>query len=109
MTMRPTMPSRMPLFLVTLFSAVLLGPLSAQSPNTASLTVVVVDQNGGVLKDAKISVRNTATGAARESVSGTDGSATTAALPLTGTYTVMVSKQGFGDKQVNGIALRSGE
>lgn len=81
----------------------------AQSPNTASMVVVVVDQTGAVVKDAHVTVLNAATGALREAVSGSDGSATIAALPLTGTYNVSVSKQGFGTEERNDIALRSGE
>ncbi len=52
------------------------APVAAQSPNTASMIVVVVDQTGAVVKDAKVSVVNTATGAVRDAVSGSDGSAT---------------------------------
>jgi hypothetical protein len=81
----------------------------AQSPNTASVIVIVVDQTGAGIKDAKVSVMNTATGAARESVAGSDGSATIPALSLTGTYTVAVSKEGFGSEELKDIALRSGE
>ena len=81
----------------------------AQSPNTATMIVVVVDQTGAVVKDAKVSVVNTATGAAREAVSGSDGSATIPALSLTGTYTVSVSKAGFGNEELKDITLRSGE
>ena len=51
------------------------------------MIVVVTDQTGAVVKDAKVSVVNTATGAVREAVSGSDGSATIPALSLTGTYT----------------------
>ena len=83
--------------------------VAAQSPNTASVIVVVVDQTGAGVKDAKVSVVNTATGAVRESVSGSDGSATIPALSLTGTYTVGVSKAGFGNEELKDIALRSGE
>src|SRR5262245_25085439 len=78
----------------------------AQSPNTASLIVVVADQNGAVVKDAKVSVQNAATGAAREADSGTDGIATISALPINGTYTVSVSREGFGSEQREGITLR---
>src|SRR5437868_15325313 len=81
----------------------------AQSPNTATLIVVVVDQNGAVVRDAKVSVVNTATGAVREAVSGSDGSATIPALALMGTYMVVVSKEGFGNEELKDIALRSGE
>jgi Carboxypeptidase regulatory-like domain/PEP-CTERM motif len=73
------------------------APVSAQSPNTATMIVVVVDQTGAVVKDAKVSVANTATAAGREAVSGSDGSAIFPALSLTGTYTVVVSKAGFGE------------
>jgi hypothetical protein len=50
------------------------------------MMVVVNDQNGAVIRDARVSVVNTATGASREAVSGDDGVATFAALSLTGTY-----------------------
>jgi hypothetical protein len=85
------------------------APLAAQSPNTATLIVDVFDQSGAVVKDAKVSVVNTATGAAREVVSGRDGIATIPALSLTGTYTVTVSKEGFGNEERKDIMLRSGE
>ena len=88
----------------------LLAALAApQSPNTATLMVVVVDQSGAVVADAKVSVVNAATGAAREAQSGSDGSVAISALSLTGTYTVTVSKKGFGDESVKDIALRSSE
>src|SRR6185369_15640963 len=81
----------------------------AQSPNTASMVVVVEDQNDAIVKDAKISVVNNATGAAREVTTGSDGSATIPGLSLTVTYTVSVSKDGFAAEQRKEITLRSGE
>lgn len=83
--------------------------LTAQSPNTATMIVTVVDQTGSVVKDARVSVVNTSTGAVREAVSGSEGSATIPALSLTGSYTVGVSKQGFGSEERKDITLRSGE
>ena len=77
----------------------------AQSPNNASIVVLVTDQTGAVVKDAKVSVTNNQTGAVREATSGADGSATFPALSLTGTYTVGVSKPGFGDEARNDITL----
>jgi hypothetical protein len=108
MKMTTKNPLRLPLLLLALF-ALLAVTVAAQSPNTASMIVVVVDQTGAVVQDAKVSVLNTATGGAREAVSGSDGSATVQALPLTGTYTVSVSKQGFGNEELKDISLRSGE
>jgi hypothetical protein len=86
-----------------------LNSTAAQSPNTASMIVVVSDQTGAVIPNAKVSVLNTATGAVREVLSGTDGSATIPALALTGTYTVIVSKEGFSVEELSDIKLRSGE
>jgi hypothetical protein len=89
----------------------LLGAITApaQSPNTASMIVVVVDQNGAVVKDAKVSVVNTATGAVRDAVSGDDGNATIAALSVTGGYQVTVAMTGFTTEDVTGLTLRAGE
>jgi hypothetical protein len=81
----------------------------AQSPNTATMIVVVNDQNGAVVTDARVSVVNTATGASREAVSGTDGAATFPALSLTGKYKVTVSREGFGNEERDALTLRSGE
>ena len=89
--------------------ALIAAPVAAQSPNTATMIVVVVDQAGAVVKDANVWVVNTATGAEREAVTGSDGSVTIQALSLTGTYTVSVSKEGFGNEERKDIALRSGE
>jgi hypothetical protein len=83
--------------------------VAAQSPNTATMIVVVNDQTGAVITDATVTVLNTATGASREVISGTDGTATFPALSLTGTYKVTVSRQGFGNEEREGLTLRSGE
>jgi hypothetical protein len=104
--------------LVRVCSAVLLGtlatlslsaPAMAQTPNTSGIVVLVVDQTGAVVGDAKVTVVNSATAAAREVMSGADGTASIAALSLTGTYTVVVSKTGFSDESVANLALRAGE
>jgi hypothetical protein len=95
--------------LFTALFASVVFPLTAQSPNTSSVTVVVVDQSEAAVKDARISVTNNATGVKREGMSDAGGSVAFAALPLTGTYTVQVSKSGFADGRAKDIALRSGE
>ncbi len=82
---------------------------AAQSPNTSTMIVTVVDQTGAEVRDAKISVTNIATGAEREGVSAEGGSATFAALPITGEYKVTVSMTGFTSEDVNGLTLRAGE
>jgi hypothetical protein len=81
----------------------------AQSPNTATVIVVAVDPSGAVVRDAAVTVTNAQTGIRREATTGSEGSATIAALPLTGTYTVAVNKTGFAADEVDGVVLRAGE
>ena len=95
-------------FVLLLLCSTLALPAEAQSPNNAGIVVLVTDQSGAVVRDAKISVTNTQTGALREAISTTDGSASIPGLSLTGTYTVRVSKQGFGDEERTDITLRAG-
>ena len=84
-------------------------PALAQTPNTAAILVVVVDQTGAIVRDARVAVLNDATAASRETMSGADGLATIAALPLTGTYAVNVTKAGFTAENVPNLTLRAGE
>ncbi|MBX7187193.1 MAG: TonB-dependent receptor, partial [Vicinamibacteria bacterium] len=86
-----------------------LNPANAQSPNTSTLVVVVVDQSGGVTQGASVRAENTSTGESRESVSGVDGGATLPGLSVSGAYTVTVMKQGFADGVAKDVHLRSGE
>src|SRR5689334_3091311 len=95
------------LTLPLLLSALITGV--AQSPNTATMMVVVNDQTGAVITDARVTVVNTATGASREAITGTDGTAAFPGLSLTGTYKVTVSREGFGNEERDGLTLRSGE
>jgi carboxypeptidase family protein/TonB-dependent receptor-like protein len=92
-------------------SLLILGtrPVAAQTPNTATMIVVVVDQSGAVVTDAKVTVTNTATGAVRALASGPEGLATIPALSLTGEYKVSVAKSGFTADDVTGLTLRAGE
>ena len=94
---------------LTVLLTLMASAVLAQSPNTASIVVTVVDQNDAVVKSANVSVVNTATGAAREAMSGDEGTATISGLPLTGQYKVSVAMTGFTAGEVNDLTLRSGE
>jgi hypothetical protein len=91
-----------------MITALLLGFL-LQSPNTATLVVVAVDQSGAVVPGAAVSIVNSQTSASRQLTTGGDGSVTLAALSLTGAYTVVVSKPGFSTQEVKDVELRAGE
>src|SRR4030095_15683314 len=105
----PSFTTTYALLLLILLLAFAINVTAAQSPNTSTMIVTVVDQTGAVIRDAKISVTNTATGAVREAISGEGGSATIAALPLTGEYKVTVAMSGFTAEDVSGLTLRAGE
>ena len=87
----------------------LASPALAQTPNTSGILVAVVDQQNAVVKDAAVAVVNTATGLSRAAVSNEAGLATITALPLTGTYSVNVTKAGFTAEEVKSLSLRAGE
>ncbi|MEO7157867.1 MAG: carboxypeptidase regulatory-like domain-containing protein, partial [Vicinamibacterales bacterium] len=79
------------------------------TPNTSALVVAVVDQTGAVVADARVTVINRDTGATRDASSSASGIATVSALPLTGTYTINVTKAGFTADEVSNLSLRAGE
>jgi len=92
-----------------LLTVTLALPAFAQTPNTAALVVAVVDQTGAVVSDARVRVINHETGATRDASSSANGIATIGALPLTGTYTINVSKAGFTADDVTDLTLRAQE
>ena len=100
---------RLPLLLNFAIIILVAATALAQSPNTATMIVVVADQNGAVIRDAKVSVVNSATGASRDAITGADGAATFPGLSLTGTYKVTVTREGFGSEERSDLTLRSGE
>ena len=95
--------------LLALILTALAVPVFAQSPNTSSVLVVVLDQTGARVVDATVVLVNGATGTSREARSDNTGTAAFSALPLTGTYTITVTKAGFDAESVTNLALRAGE
>jgi hypothetical protein len=102
---------RMPLFRILLVASALACPqaVRAQSPNTGALVVAVMDQSGATVAGARVSVTNTQTGAVHAVDSSSTGSATLAALPLTGSYRVRVERPGFVPGMIDNVVLRAGE
>ena len=95
-------------FLALILTA-LAVPALAQSPNTSSIIVVVVDQTGARVADATVTLVNGATATIREARSDNTGTTAFSALPLTGTYSITVTKAGFNAESVTNLALRAGE
>jgi Carboxypeptidase regulatory-like domain/TonB dependent receptor len=89
---------------------VLAVPAFAQSPNTATLVVTVTDSTGAVLPGARVTLVNSDTGAKREAATGSDGSSTIAALPVSGTWVLGIAMPGFvPQNDARDLKLRAGE
>jgi len=80
-----------------------------QSPNTASVVVLVADSTGAALPGAEVRAVSDGGLTARASVSSESGSATLPALSVAGVYTISVIKAGFARQDVKDIVLRAGE
>jgi hypothetical protein len=84
------------------------GMLVRAQFTTASLGGVVRDSSGGAVPDARVTVRNRATGLSRASNSDGDGTYLHPALPV-GEYRLTVEKPGFATYQQEGITLTVGQ
>jgi hypothetical protein len=77
---------------------------AAAQSNKGTITGTITDPNGAVVKDAKITVTNVATGESRDATSGDEGSYTIPALDP-GVYRVNVSAQGFSPSIIEQVKL----
>jgi hypothetical protein len=90
-------------FRALLLVAVCALPAAAQS-NKGTITGTVTDPQGAVVKDAKITATNTATGEAREATTGDEGTYSLPALDP-GVYRVTVDATGFSQSVVEEVKL----
>jgi hypothetical protein len=82
-------------------------PLHAQVAG-ATLSGTVMDQSGGVVPQAAISIKNIATGITRSSTTSAAGFYSAPNL-LSGTYEIRAAAQGFSSQVQTGIKLTVGE
>jgi hypothetical protein len=94
-------------FVALLCSPLLLATAHAQVAG-ATLSGTVADQSGGLVPQAAISIRNTATDITRSSTTSTAGFYSVPNL-LPGTYEVKASAQGFSSQVQMGVTLTVGE
>jgi hypothetical protein len=92
--------------LLTLLLLLSLHTIQAQDLDTVTITGQVVDQNGAVIPGAQITVTTAAT--TRTTASGDDGVFKLVQLPP-GTYTISVSRTGFGSQEMSNITTVSGQ
>jgi hypothetical protein len=93
------------LFLVV-FTAAFAGTMFAQGGATGAIGGVVQDATGAVIANARVTVKNEATGEAlRQVTTDTSGSFSAALLPV-GSYTVEIEAPGFPLTRFPGIVVR---
>ncbi|HKQ75918.1 MAG TPA: carboxypeptidase-like regulatory domain-containing protein, partial [Blastocatellia bacterium] len=89
-----------------LFELCLLASLAwAQSTGSAQLSGTVLDESGGAIAGAEVTVTQTATGSSRTVTTDADGAYTFPNLPV-GPYQLQVKKQGFSAYVQSGIVLQ---
>ncbi|HET6934539.1 MAG TPA: carboxypeptidase-like regulatory domain-containing protein, partial [Candidatus Angelobacter sp.] len=80
----------------------------AQSASTATIVGQVVDPQGAVVPNAKVTATNNATGVGRTVTTTSTGNYAIPNLPP-GTYTVKVSAKGFSEGEAKDITLNIGD
>jgi len=83
-------------------------PAVAQSASTATIVGMVVDPQGAVVPNAKVTATNTATGVGLSVNTTSTGNYVIPNLPP-GTYTVKVSAKGFNEGEAKDITLKLGD
>ncbi len=99
--------SRRILLLVTLCVALLAGVAYGQSV-FATLTGIVTDPAEAVIPNAKVTLKNMASGDIRTTVTNSEGFYTFVSVPV-GTYELTVSASGFMESKIEGISLTGAE
>jgi hypothetical protein len=82
--------------------------LVAQTPDTAILQGMVSDPAGAAVAAARITITNDTTGLVRTVESDSHGRFTVGGLPIAGSYTVAVAKDGFAAGQSSLVRLTGG-
>ena len=81
----------------------------AQTSDLAAIRGNVTDSNGAVVPGSSVKLVNESTGIVKETATDDEGRFSFSNLPLTGAYTISVSKTGFQLSSRTGIQLRAGE
>ncbi len=94
------------LILLTLIFA---GSALAQTSDTATIRGSVRDQNAALIVGAKVEIANSATGFRRDTVTDSDGNFVFRNVPLTGSYKLTATRDGFAPSVKEDVVLRAGE
>ena len=91
------------LYSLAAFLVLATGTASAQ--HYATILGKVTDASGAVVPNAQVTATNTQTGLERTTTTTSTGDYELPALPITGSYRIVVSRTGFQQQQIDGITL----
>src|ERR1051325_665940 len=91
-----------------LFLCILLTATAAFAQFSSAIQGTVTDATQGAIGDAKVTVKNQATGVSREAVTNSEGNYRISSLGP-GLYTVTVQKSGFNTKEQTSVSLTLSE
>src|SRR5215471_10151210 len=74
----------------------------------ATLTGIVTDPSGSVVPDAKVTLKESASGSSRETVTNGEGYYTFASVPV-GSYVLSVDAKGFKTYKADQVTLGGGD
>jgi outer membrane receptor for ferrienterochelin and colicin len=84
-------------------------PSLAQTPGTGAIRGRIVNESGAPVPAAEVTIANQATGLSRRATTDASGIYNLPELPLTGTYLLRISHEGFAPQERAAIQLRAGE
>ncbi|HWB98053.1 MAG TPA: carboxypeptidase regulatory-like domain-containing protein, partial [Bryobacteraceae bacterium] len=84
----------------------LAGVASLWAQPTATIVGRVTDSSGAVVGGARVVASNTGTGLQRSTLTTATGDYELPLLPITGSYNLTISKEGFQTQQLDGITLQ---
>ncbi|HWB96913.1 MAG TPA: carboxypeptidase regulatory-like domain-containing protein, partial [Bryobacteraceae bacterium] len=84
----------------------LLAAVAVMADPSATIVGKVTDSTGAVVPQATVSVVNQATNLERHTLTSASGDFELPLLPITGKYTLTISKTGFQTEQIPGIVLQ---
>ncbi len=99
--------SRRFILLTSLWSAFSLS-LAAQTPDTATVRGLVLDQSHAAVTGVRVTARNKLTGLQRTALTGASGIFFLAGLPVAGEYDIVAEKPGFAETVLNDVRLSGG-
>jgi hypothetical protein len=80
--------------------------IAAWAQSTATIVGRVTDSSGATIQDATVVARNDSTGLERTTVTSDSGDLEIPFLPVSGSYTLTVRKEGFQLQELKGIVLQ---